>query len=1770
MIPEETAAPAQRAPGRFRQVVRRYLPDVLLLLVLILGAYLRFTGINWDDGTHLHPDERFLTIVESELKLPNSLSAYFNTAQSPLNPVNTGNTFFVYGTLPIFLVRVVGGWLGQTGYDQIYLIGRAASASFEIITIFLLFLLGKRLYDRRVGLLAAAFFAVAVLPIQHAHFFVVDPFADTFIVAGLYFAVRSMDEGGYWNYLAFGLALGMGTASKITTAPLALAMPVIAAIRYMRADFTQKPSVLSHEIKAIALAAAASFLSFRVFQPYAFIGTSFFDIRPDSTWINTMLEIHRQQSGAVDFPPALQWADRLPVWFSLRNMVLWGLGLPLGVTAWIGWGWAGLQTIKKHNWERHILPVAWTGGFFLWQSTGFTKAMRYQLPIYPTLALLASWAIWQAWDRLPIEAGRAWLRRSARPIVGLLGGGVLAATVFYAFAFVHIYQAPMTRVAASEWIYHNLPTSVDLVLGSAGSLEPVPASQNLVLEAGDSKMVSFIAKGNGALAGFNTPTVTDLASGTGPKQLRISLYDTAAGGVPLASGLTADLTGLDHQQVWAPVANSVPIIAGHTYGLQIELQGQGAVELDGDVTLSEPSGGSDQTSRAPIAGKSLALAAGTPQTLVVRANQSGDVTAVRMAYVRTLAGAGTLTGMHVRLFRQDQPTKPIAEGSWQGSFDPSGTQDINVPLDQSASIQTGQTYLVELTLEGQGAAALRPSVLVSETSWDDGLPVSIGGYDYGSRYTGVNQELYWPDNQDDNADGVPDKLARIVDTLNQGDYLIITSNRQYGSIGRVPERYPLTVEYYRLLFHCPAPEAINQCAAVAQPGKVNNSLGYKLIDVFQSDPTLLGVDFNDQTAEEAFTVYDHPKVFIFAKTPQFSAKALQTKLAAVNVSQVQNLAPKDLKAGTTKTLMLTPAQRTELQANGTWQVLFPASNPLNRSGVLAVVVWWFTIAVVGWLAFPIVRLAFPGLKSKGYPLARLTGLLLVAWGSWMLGSFGVPVHAITILAVIVMMGLVSGVLAWRDRVDLQTFFKEHWREVLWVEALALTFFLIDLGIRLGNPDLWHPSKGGEKPMDLSYLTAVLKSDTFPPYDPWFAGGYINYYYFGFVLVGMPIKLLGIVPETAYNLVLPTLFSMLALGGYTAGYALVDHTSGDGRTRLDPRLAGVGAALLLVLFGNLGNVKLIYDTLKSAGAGPGPGLVDAARGLIHVLLLQAPFQVPIDQWYWNASRSIPPGPGEPGPITEFPFFTFLYADLHAHMISLPITVTGLTWAVSWVFANLKSKMIRWLDQGVAIFVGALILGALRPTNTWDFPVYLGLGALATLSVVWVRKRAFSRRAVLPAVVTTGALLALAFLLYQPYAYWYGQGYTQAIPWTGGVTPISAYLTVWGVFLFLIVTWMIWETHEWMAGTPLSSLSPVRPYAALLASIFVVFMAAVVLATLLVSPVALIVFPLILWAGVLFLRPDQPVEKRIVLLLVGAGAALTFVVEVVVLKGDIGRMNTVFKFYMQVWTLFSISAAAAFGWVLADLAWWRPGWRNVWGLAVALLVFGALLYPLTAAPAKIEDRMAQDAPHTLNGMAFMAYATQYELGQPFSTLQDDRAIQWMRDNIVGSPTIVEASIPEYRWGNVFAIYTGLPAVVGWHWHQEQQRVVAGDQQVTDRVLEVTAFYEADTVDQAMAFIHKYDVKYVVVSPVEEIYFGDLRPCWASPSEGTGVTCDMSGRALGTAQPNVQASECTSLDPSANPPTLDCPTHGLDKFPLMVRLGDLSVAFHTGQTTIYKVMR
>jgi len=1606
--------------------------DLVFLLVLLGAAFLRLQGSNWGELQHQHPDEGFLTSVTYDIgligsktetyPLPTTQTApwrvnyasefpdctewdgYFDTSCSPLNPHNRGHAFFAYGTLPLFMTRYLAEWTDQMG--NIKLFGRQLSALMDLMTIVLLYVISSRLYGKRVALLAAVFSSLAVMQIQQSHFYTSDLFTNFFIFLALYFAVeivtgerirlsanldgspgshetsivdgikRMIKERDFFLSALFGLAFGMALASKLNAAPLALILPLAFFIKYYRRDGEKiHPDILGQVLYFLCAGGLMAVIAFRIFQPYAFDGLS---LNPQ--WLANISEQRAQANPNADLPWNLQWANRSYL-YSFKNLTMWGLGLPLGILAWGGFLWMGWRCLRG-EWRKHFLLWSWTAGYFIWQSLQYNPTMRYELPIYPLLALMAAWLLIWLWDlgmTRKTELKSVFPRRMASIASLVIGLGVVAATAVWAISFSGIYVRDETRVAASKWIYQNIPGPITLNIQEIGHdtvLQSLPFSQGNAIQPGVPYDTLFAAQADGLLNEILLPHAMDSAI-SGLQTLRLSISTTPQ-------------------------------------------------------TVS-------------------------PEQVLASASLSADF----------------------------------------GSGDPSQGESYTLKLDKSVQLTKGETYYLHLETTG-GMLLLGGPAVVNETDYDYGLPFRIGAYDgFGGLYRGdLNLQVYWDDN--------PEKLTRFITTLNAADYIFIPTNHQYGQITRLPERYPLTTAYYRALLGCPEGKEIIWCYRTAEPGTFEGQLGFDLVAVFTSYPSLGNLVINDQSAEEAFTFYDHPKVMIFKKSVNFDSARMEALLTSVDISNVIHLTPG--QADNYKSLVLPAEKLAVQQAGGTWSELFDTQIFYNRHPFIGLVLWYLTIFILGWLAYPIVRAALPGLSDHGYPLARSVGLLLWAWLSWMAGSLGLSYSRTTIAVMLLLLAVLGVALAFHQRFELKEEIRTKWKYFLVVEGIFLVFFLLDLGIRLGNPDLWHPYKGGERPMDFSYLNAVLKSTSFPPYDPWFAGGYINYYYFGYVLVGTPVKLLGIVPTIAYNFILPTLFAMLAVNAFSIGWNImeagikIDNDKWKNFFNRLPFVAGISSAGAMLLIGNLGIIRMLYQGFQRMVA-PN-GVIESNNIFLHLwwaiqgfgkALIGIPLPFITGDWYWLPSRVIPAA-GDVEPITEFPLFTFIYSDLHAHMIVLPLTILVIAWALSVLVSRARWK--GKLETVIGIGLGALVIGSLKPTNTWDYYTYLVLGVLVIGYSIWRSPQINNRFPGLPQMVWRAVLTVMSMLLivvlskvlFQPFTKWYSQAYGSVEYWKYGHTSIWSYMTQWGVFLFFIVSWMTWETRQWLAETPLSALNKLRPYRTLIEMLGVLLVTVILLLLVTKVAIAWLVLPLGVWAAVLIFKKDMPDVKRAILFLVGTALVLTLAVEIIVLRGDVGRMNTVFKFYLQAWVLFGLSAAAAFGWLLTEIPNWRPNWQSAWYFFSTGLVVCAGLFLLLGGLDKIKDRWIPGAPHSLDSMTFMKYATYQDFGVEMDLSQDYRAILWMQENVTGSPVIVEANVFEYRWGTRFTIYTGLPGVVGWNWHQRQQRVLASNT-VIQRVEEVAAFYRTPDPFEAANFLKKFNVRYIILGQLEWAEYRDV---------------------------------------------------------------------------------
>lgn len=1728
------------------------------------------------------------------------IGGYFDARCSPLNPHNADHGFFVYGTLPLFLAHYGSEIVREAAaagsalidFQGGHLVWRGMSMIFDVLTIAAVYALGRRIRGEWVGLLAALFYAAAPLAIQKAHFGTVNAVASFMVTMALYFAVAVQHRGRLRAYLLFGLFTGAAVACRVNLAPMASVIIFAAFVQTapvfsdnIRSD--ERSALLIQHILGLALAGFGAFLAFRLLNPYAFTGPGFFGLLPNDRWFENLERVNAGVSGLQDFPPNWQWLARPAFIYPLKDMLFWGMGLAFGVLGWFGWCRAACRLLRNQRGSTELLILlVWVGGYFLFMSRLTAMNMRYFLPLYGSLAVFASSCLfdWRAQARargrgspsiaIPMVIIGALLAAVGGyqlisgvadataitalligiPLVGavlipglgrwrplLMTGFAVAFSVLWGLMFTNVYRHQNTLVQSGHYIFERIPG--DFSMRIAGADETVPLIN---------------------IAVHNTGYAWDEMQG--PPFDRANLYRENQ---PIRIEFRAPATGTIDE-----------IFAPH---------------------LGDP---------------------------------FDDPEAEELLF---------------RIYAQNDAT-PVAAAALRGDLvrdrHPLG-RPYSIPFEMPLQVVEGQRYAFVMEVAaGSDDVIGSGSVMMSEGSWDNrvtgviicALPEGVALADdpppglvssRDCRATQPHHAIINPQDQimshpvDDQA-----KYEDIVRTLDIADYLTIASNRFYDSERRNLLRWPLTTLYYEKLFAGElgyALEAVFEETFEFGPWRVAD----QHLPIHDSPAWL-----NELEADESFHVYDHPTAFIFRKTGDYSRAAVEAVLSQVSLKQWGDLQITSDEAQllgvfnwrlaeaqpVPTALTFPPEERASQTAGGTWSQRFFRDSMANSNQVVGVAVWYATLFIFGVIAFPMVFAVFPRMADGGYGVSKIIGLLIVAWFAWAVSSLKIPIWSQG--GIILSLAVLAVLSAAFVRIRLVEFLRDNWKRLAWIELISLAAFLLLIAVRLTNPDLWHPYKGGEKPMDFAYLNGVLRSTTFPPIDPWFSGGFINYYYFGYVLLGAPTLLLGIMPSFAYNLMIPTIFSLTGLGAFSTAFNLMSRwrqsEKGRGRAKRprrrvgSPWVAGMAALVLCVVLGNLDTLRVFGNGLAELGGYRTPqGLHDYlidefetesgmsataeisaelsrraaemhpwdslryeihnSTSLLSGLLRGAgralqgeSLPISSDRWYWGPSRVLAETPGVRGnAITEMPYFTFLYGDLHAHMISMPLILLTLLLLFNEV-AQAGRDHRRGIERFAAIALIALGVGAIRATNTWDWPsmtlfsvvalayawwirwqptllrpiadlrfylVLLGaliaafgatsvlaagapplgadpavaasvLGALRnalaaaiTAVVLWlVMRNLLTRASALSLAASVGGFMFLQFAFALPYTSWYAATYNSVQLWDGGKTPLWAYFDIHGLFLFLIVSLLAWESANWLRNARVKALLERRHLAGRALILTTAIIAIAVVLAIAGYQVALIVLPLVCWISWLFFRPGQSRFMRFALALIGLALSLTLGVEVIVIGGDIGRQNTVFKFYIQVWLLLSVAGGVAF----ASL--WRASQdfnRNLmllWRAPCIMLFVMAALFPIMATRARSFDRMAPDLPLTLDGMDYMKRSTHFEFsavlgaGSHINLNVDYQLIRWMQENVEGSPIIIEGRRPgsEYQWNGRFSIMTGLPSVLGWNYHQRQQRTFFPmNEWIFQRERNIQQFYNTDSIDVAVDIIHHFGIEYIISSGLEALH-------------------------------------------------------------------------------------
>ncbi len=1544
-------------------------PNFLLLAILLAALALRLYGIDWDDGHGFHPDERSfylragdmlcLLTADPQSDGPHCSAEHlrslldgdqfrgiepglpdFRTSlsaeHSPLNP-----RWFPLGSALIYalvLLRTLLEPFVDWGVMELRFAGRTLAALADVASVGLLYVVGRRMYGRWTGLLAAAFAAFAVAHIQHAHFYRPEPFTVLASLACLWAILRFLDGGRAREGALLGALVGLAMAPKVSVAPilapLALTFLWVAKDRAARPWSELRPADIARIAPTAALAGLAALATFFIATPYAFLD-----------FTNFIADI-REQAGmagqAGRFPFTWQYADTPAFVYQIQQTSIWGLGLPLGIAAWLAapvtaWlAWRGGVAQRAD-----LLLLAWAVPAFVFLELFEVKFLRYVFPLLPFYILMAA--------RM-LTTFITWARSQRYPPV----------------AITRPDDAPFSE----EW--HATPPTV-----------------------GDDLI-------------FDEPLFGDEPFPDAP-----------------------------FSEEW----HATPPLAGAT--------------TTPSPLQPRPSASSPLAQRP----NPFPLASPTTRRLLNRYAYPATIAALAIILVATALYAIAFVGIYSR------PHTAVAASQWINANVPSGASIIN-----------------------------------AGSFWDEQVPDL-------HRYDLWTFSAYHPDHD---LTKIPDLVQRLADA----DYVIFYSNRAYGSVARLPDQFPDSSAFFRLLFA--------------------GDLGYQLERGFTSYPSLAGVHLLDDPyrraglpnpplapgghdgqpdgivinlgyADENVIGYDHPQVLLYRNVEGLQRGQLEQRINAAARPDAKDAAP----------LLLSDSARVAQQSGGTWSDLFHPDGWANRVPWLT---WLLVIELICLAAFPLTWWLLRPLPDRGLLLARVLGLLLVAWIAWWLVNAGILRYSVAaIWLALLIVALPSTYILWRQGRELLAWLRAKWPLIITAEALFLLAYLSFTLIRAANPDLWHPWRGGEKPMELAYFTAVARSSVMPPYDPWFSGGYLNYYYWGYFILSAPLRLTGIPPTTAFNLAVPLLFALTATGIGSLAYNLAASSTKpsppptssfprrrESIRRLNPQrwlpgsaaIAGLAAAAMATVAGNLDGVVQLAEMLQRKAQG---------------------VAAPLSGFdFWRSSRAIPVTdefePSRLTPwldprnynetafhITEFPFFTFLFADLHAHMMTVPFAALALALSFA-LLLGLKRAGLRSPWPWIAAAVLGLTVGSLWAINSWEYPAYALLMVGCIAAAAWMLPASLKLRLAVAAALSLLAL-AVSYLAFQPF-HAATETFGAGIEPTRWRTPLSYYLLIHALPLLASIALLYATLPHSLApllarfrhGSPLPAIHQWLLTAAILGILLAGYWLAAGYAT---AAFLTVLLTLTGWALAAALASPEYLSRRsdvMALAMLALALAIGVGVDFIRVEGDIARMNTLFKYYLVAWLLFAAAGAYGFwrGWTAARAANSVVRRNLRWAVAglVALVAAGTLVYPALATPVRIADRF-NPTPLTLDGAAWMPHAQYHPPDwctdnptHPIALRWDYDAIRWLQQNVSGTPVVLEAHANQYCWNTRVSQYTGLPTVIGWPWHQQQQR---GDGDIIRRrATDVATIYNTLSSQRAERLLEEYQVAYIVVGDLERTYY------------------------------------------------------------------------------------
>jgi len=756
------------------------------------------------------------------------------------------------------------------------------------------------------------------------------------------------------------------------------------------------------------------------------------------------------------------------------------------------------------------------------------------------------------------------------------------------------------------------------------------------------------------------------------------------------------------------------------------------------------------------------------------------------------------------------------------------------------------------------------------------------------------------------------------------------------------------------------------------------------------------------------------------------------------------------------------------------------------------VAWWLILEVMGAIAFPIAFVLFSALPDRGYAFAKLFGLLFVGYGLWMGGvAASLPNSRTSIFGLMALVLAVSVALAVLRRREMGRWLADNWRYVLAAEAVFVTAFAFFALLRV----YMHEINYGEKPQNLAFLNAVLRSDTLPAYDPWYSGHDLSYYYLGHLTVASMARLAHTPASIAFNLGSATIGALAAIAVFGIGYNLV---ASGGRVWRGVAVGVVAVVLLLIV----SNLEGLFELLAAHGVGN-----QAFYDWWEIHGLDGPRSTdkwyPTEFWWWGRAAFV----ADTTDGREFPFTSFLFGDIHAHTAALPFALLAVGLALNVARSPEMLDWRSWRQQPGLLLLAALALGSLAFVNAVDLPTYAVLVALAAFLASYAGRGRPAITAAARALTYVVPLGIVSVLLYLPF-------YLDFHPVGEGIQPLetatrASWATLRGTVTRPTHFLILWGPPVWLACTLagvalagigrramsraavgwacLAGAAPVGLWATMIAirrapwglaeeiaTRGYAWMTAAFLATLVAA------LALALARHLRAARDDDKPDLGLLFALTatGLGALLLLGMEFYWMQDPLGyRQNTTLRLGYQAWLLLSVGGAFALYYLLSR---WRPAslvsalGSAGWAMGSVIVLGAALIFPVAGTFYISDD---SQKPLGFDGLAFESRQNPDEYA----------GARWLQENVEGAPVVLEGVGEDYTWTARVSTRTGLPTVLGWPNHE--YRLQDTREPITQRQKDVETVYNTTSLAEAKAILDKYNVRYVYVGDFERETYNAL---------------------------------------------------------------------------------